>query len=368
MELSFNGGRFVALDGKINYREVLDDFPTAKTVRIVTYSISKKQRHDALIDALKTTKADVQLITNIPSRQERYFPSRRGDQMRSIAQENIHIYLSKLNPDNFPGEFTPFFNVRNHAKIIGTENIVYIGSANFSNESANNIETGILIDDKHFINKLYSEFFDELKSYSLSYFDDNFSAFRLFITSLHTKFTYHHRKMLSDLFADYEGTHIVVADAIFVDTNDLQNLYLDLEELQTVCAAADDTYDEENEEYNDALEQIKGLFNSLSVDWLKEIISEGGSLYNLASFNFESLTDLYLQENSMEAYDEHLDIYAEKAVNIAAETFSALHDSFAEESDEFIAEFEKVLSALQAALHFTNVWKVSKINPEIDNT
>ena len=69
--------------------------------------------------------------------------------------------------------------------------------------------------------------------------------------------------MLSDLFADYEGTHIVVAEAIFVDTNDLQNLYLDLEELQTVCAAADDTYDEENEEYNNALEQLKGRFNSL---------------------------------------------------------------------------------------------------------
>ena len=102
MELSFNGGRFVALDNELNYREVLDDFPTAKTIRIITYNISKKQQNDALIEALKSTNADVQLITNIPSRQEQYYASNRGMQMRSAARENIRIYLSKLNPDQFP--------------------------------------------------------------------------------------------------------------------------------------------------------------------------------------------------------------------------------------------------------------------------
>lgn len=38
-----------------------------------------------------------------------------------------------------------------YAKIVGTENIVYIGSANFSNESKNNIESGLIIEDKEFI-------------------------------------------------------------------------------------------------------------------------------------------------------------------------------------------------------------------------
>lgn len=66
MELSFNGGRFVSLDGDLNYREVIDDFPTAKTIRIITYNISKSQRYDELLDTLKNTNADVQLITNVP--------------------------------------------------------------------------------------------------------------------------------------------------------------------------------------------------------------------------------------------------------------------------------------------------------------
>lgn len=79
----------------------------------------------------------------------------------------------------------PYFNVHNYAKIIGTEDIVHIGSANFSNESADNIEMGILIEDRDFISKLYSEFFDKVSSGVISYLDDNFNAFHLFLLSLY---------------------------------------------------------------------------------------------------------------------------------------------------------------------------------------
>ena len=48
MELGFDGGRFVSHPGELNYREVLEDFPNAKIIRILTYNISKNQRQDAL--------------------------------------------------------------------------------------------------------------------------------------------------------------------------------------------------------------------------------------------------------------------------------------------------------------------------------
>jgi hypothetical protein len=35
MELQFSGGRFVSLNGDLNYREVLNNFPAAKTKRCV---------------------------------------------------------------------------------------------------------------------------------------------------------------------------------------------------------------------------------------------------------------------------------------------------------------------------------------------
>lgn len=369
MELSFDGGRFVSLNGELNYKEVLADFPTAKVIRILTYNISKNQRHDALLDALRDTTADVQLITNVPSRMDEYYNSDAGRTMRSVARSNIQVYISKLNPDNFPGQFSPYFSVHNHAKIIGTENIVYIGSANYSNESADNIETGVLIEDKEFIKKLYSQFFDKVRNDALSYFDDNFSAFQLFILSLYAKFNHHHHKMLTDLYTDYQRTKQVVADVIFIDINDLDALYRDLEELQEVCRAADDTYDEKNESYNDALDELKDRFDRLSIDWLKEIISEDGSLYRLVAFDGERETNHILQtEYAFEAYDEYLDTCVESAMSSVAEMHSSLHDSFAEEADDFLGEIEKILSALEAAIRFTNEWKASKINPQIDNT
>ena len=163
-EISFNGGRFVSNQGELNYEEVLNRFPCASIIRILTYNISRNQQDDKLLNALKETNADIQIITNVPSRMERYYDSDAGNHMRMTARRNISVYISKLNPENFPNGFVPFFNVHNHAKIIGTEDIVYIGSANFSNESAGNIETGVIIEDKVFIQKLYSEFFDEVKN------------------------------------------------------------------------------------------------------------------------------------------------------------------------------------------------------------
>ena len=87
MELSFQGGRFVSSSDELNYKEVIDDFLNAKIIRIITYNISKNHNYDALLDALKNTNADIQLITNVPSRMEKYYDSEAGLRMRSAAKK-----------------------------------------------------------------------------------------------------------------------------------------------------------------------------------------------------------------------------------------------------------------------------------------
>lgn len=369
MELSFDSGRFVAHHGRLNYQEVLDDFSNANVIRIITYNISKNQRTDALFDALKQSTADIKLITNVPSRMDEYFPTQAGQNMRSTARRNIQIYISKLNPDKFPTQFVPYFNVNNHAKMIGTENIVYIGSANYSNESSDNIEAGIIIEDKDFIQKLYSEFFDKVESSSMSYYDEYFSAFRLFALSLYAKFKHHHHNFLQNLYTDYERTKLCVADVVFIDVSDLATLYRDLDELNSISGAADNTYDEDNDEYNEELEELKKSFECISIEWLQSVISEDGSLYDLVTFNTEQkANDILQEEYAFDAYEENLDMYAEKALDTATEIYSSLHSDFSEEADDFLAEIEKILTCLEKALQFTSKWKASKINPEIDNT
>ena len=363
------GGRFVSNRGELNYKEVLEHFPNASIIRIITYNISRNQRQDKLFEALRDTDAEIQLITNVPSRMEEYFDNEAGRSMRKTARRNIQIYIAKLNPENFSGNFLPYFNVHNHAKIIGTEDIVYIGSANFSNESADNIETGILIEDRDFISKLYSEFFDKVASESLSYLDDNFNAFHLFLLSLYAKFEHHYNILLRDVYTDYQRTRLVAADTIFIDTDELGNIYRDLEELEDVSSAAEDCYDEENEQFNSELEDLKDEFESLDIEGLKETVSEDGALYNLATFDGHDKFDEIMQSKyAYLAIDDMTDYYSEKALQEVSEMYDDVHRTFFDQGDEFLEGMDYILKALKVAIDFTERWKASRINPDIDNT
>ena len=75
--------------------------------------------------------------------------------------EKIEKYLKLLNPLNFKGRPQISINIHNHSKIIGTENLVYIGSQNFSYGSRNNYEAGVVIKDKEVVEKIFKSF-DEI--------------------------------------------------------------------------------------------------------------------------------------------------------------------------------------------------------------
>lgn len=110
-------------------------------------------------------------------------------------------------------------------------------------------------------------------------------------------------------------------------------------------------------------------FDRLSIDWLKETISEDGTLYRLVTFNTEKkANDILQEEYTPVAYDESLDTYVQKAMDSASEIYSALHDAFDDDSEDFLSEIEKILTALEVAIRFTTKWKADKVNPEIDNT
>lgn len=85
MELTFDGGKFVSSKGELNYKEVLEHFPQVGTIRILTYNISRNQCFDKLMDALKNSCADIHIITNVPSRMEKYYDSDAGHRMKEIS-------------------------------------------------------------------------------------------------------------------------------------------------------------------------------------------------------------------------------------------------------------------------------------------
>ena len=128
--------------GEHNYQEVIDDFAKAEYIGIVTFNISPAT-NGSLIKALKKAcKAGVNatVVTNIPRR----YPDYYGHQNAVSAKKIINDYIKVLDSQEFDMRLSAFFDFNNHAKIIMTNNIAYVGSGNFSDESKKNYESGII--------------------------------------------------------------------------------------------------------------------------------------------------------------------------------------------------------------------------------
>ena len=64
-----------------------------------------------------------------------------------------------MPPEKTAEKAEVYFCFSNHAKIVMTNNIAYIGLSNFSEESADNFESGFISKDADFIEFLEEEIF-----------------------------------------------------------------------------------------------------------------------------------------------------------------------------------------------------------------
>ena len=119
-------GELILTKNESGYQEVLDSFATATSVTVVTYNISKKQ--DGLLGALRGLQIEVLLISAIPSRLDWYAPSYAGQYLKKNAAAAIELYLQKLAPEEFGPLASLNFCFDNHAKIIMTDTVAYVGS------------------------------------------------------------------------------------------------------------------------------------------------------------------------------------------------------------------------------------------------
>ncbi|MEK4563762.1 phospholipase D-like domain-containing protein [Alkalihalobacillus sp. FSL R5-0424] len=166
-EINLKNARLVMTRDELGFSEIINDFKTAKYIYILTYNISKFD--DFLLDKLQNTSdsTEIKIFTNIPNRFESYFAKSHANQ----AEKLINIYLEKLDPVKFNNQLSTYFAFGNHSKIIMTNNIAYIGSANYSKESANNFETGVIVEDSHTINEIKDLINEVVKPHSEDYYE-----------------------------------------------------------------------------------------------------------------------------------------------------------------------------------------------------
>lgn len=174
---------FVGTRGKDSFDEVIQDFSNAEEVRILTYSRIGSYRFHSNLSLLKNLAPGTKLriIVALPGIKNEKKKNGEYDYDRytvdSIKEELKNIEY-QLDLDKYASEdFEMSVCLNNHAKLVGTENILYIGSANYSDFSKRNYEAGMIIRDKKVIRKIYHDYFDQIVA--LRYYGDRDDEIRL---------------------------------------------------------------------------------------------------------------------------------------------------------------------------------------------
>lgn len=370
MSIPITSGDVVLGIESMNYQRILDDFPNAKQVRILTYNISKNQYRNELMNALKSINADadVKIVSNIPSRMPTYYSTPAGESMRRGYRNNFTAYLERLNPENFPSNPEVSFNFSNHAKIIGTENILYVGSANYSDESSDNIEAVTIITDKDAIKEIFDEFFPVIIDESTPYFEDDFNVFRLFVISMKAKFEKWLYWFDNRLVWTNPNTGIrSINDYFELDWNGLLELNSNIDELNSFVVHLENTYSEDDEDYNSLIDRILEAYKTISISWMEDFTTIDSELYEFIVFDEEDYANDILQDDP-EAFDENLNDCAERAMSSAHDQYTDMHNAIENDVIFLRDQIEKVVQFLdrvhERTVQYANKWIAEKV----DNT
>lgn len=71
---------------------------------------------------------------------------------------------------------SPYFTFKNHAKVIMKDNVIYLGSSNYSDESKENLECGFVSADKELIGYVKDFLIPEIERGSVPYYKYDFAV------------------------------------------------------------------------------------------------------------------------------------------------------------------------------------------------
>ncbi|MFC7680327.1 phospholipase D-like domain-containing protein [Paenibacillus sp. GCM10028914] len=274
----------VTSKGEYNFQEVMDDFPNAETIFVTTYNISA--RRNELIHSLgeATEHAEVRIITNIPARHDQYF----GNAPRERASQSIERYTQRLDPSNNENLATSF-NFSNHSKVIMTENIAYIGSANFSDESDQSRETGFLVRGQDLVKVISENLLPILIDEGIPYFGSMLDDKKI---------------LLSFLLSRLEGAASVIRDGLFTfvghpfedqEVYNIHDPFLGSSDLEGLLEVLDEIEGELDNEFREVagLEDLADLIDIDSINVIRALCDYDTQFMNLQILIRLSMHQIY---------------------------------------------------------------------------
>lgn len=365
--------KFVYSKDDLGYQEVLDDFKTTSTITIVTYNLSN-DNDDLLISAVRAASehCSINIITNIPSRWETYYTANA----RNRAKKQIGLYLSKLSSETFRKDSSIFFDFSNHGKIIMTDSVVYIGSANYSSGSASHTEFGFISRGPKFIQYITSEVIPSMKNSALPYYEYDYTAL-LIEANVALASIYNIENELHDtVYSWYSNTN---GEGFYYNDSEasLTEEILDkvLRVIRNSCEVSrelydalvvinrDDKYETETDWANDICDELRSIYSKI------EQLSCSDELYNLSKFKIAEYVNQKLQtEYEMIAYEENLDSCIESASGDAMNVVYNLTQAAKPNIDELLKKIERFRNEFSSFLKIFQMKETRKVNRRIDNT
>lgn len=360
-EVEFTRAKFIMTKDELGYGDVLEDFSTAEFIYIVTYNISK--RIETLLEELKDTPEDteIKVFTNIPSRFNEYTQEWASRNARTL----INIYVAKLDPEKFNEKFKSHFVFNNHAKIIMTNNIAYIGSANYSSESANNFEAGVIIEDEQAILQIKDIIDEEIESNAESYYAYDMLPLIFLARELEEIRTILRESIwgLWEFHGIEQGEYYKGAN-IYIDTKIVEAFEHFQEELESTVSGLirEIESNSSNRELTDEEEElIEELAN------LQELICEyeiDPEVIEFLEFDEAGYIDDLMQENVIYMTEDVLNDYVQ---DFTQQAFEIKDERATNAQDGFIAFDSFLMQATQTMMDRVDELR-GIINERIDNT
>lgn len=353
-----NEVKLVMTKNEFGYSEVLDTMNKAKFVRVVTYNISKES--EDLVSILEDFEddKDVIIITNIPNRFKIYTSS----YAKGRAKQSINNYIEKLNPDNYNANIRTFFNFGNHSKIIMTDKMAYIGSANFSDESKRNNECGIIITDSRVINEINDVFIKMQIEESVEYYCSKYMKVFVMIANIVSKVEMYYEEYYWSFFQDSGHQHHGRGDEYRGFDASLSPILV--EDIVDLTYEIEEVVKDLNDEkvYTDIFKELdlsicEQIRNYFGIDSELEIFSR---------FDVEQKTDSIFQKYLEFGNPDNADNYAQYAFDKASEIQISLIDEIYQTSLKGM-EILKNLKVFVIDL-FNKLEERKEINEVIDNT
>lgn len=359
------------------YQRVLDDFSNTKFIGILTFNISPKA-DSKLLQALKTACANgtnAVLVTNVPNR----YPSYYDVKYEYPAKEKINLYKRQLNPHNFNLRLSPYFTFKNHAKVIVTDNLIYLGSSNYSDESRDNLECGVISSDKALIEYVKDTLFPEIQSHAVPYYKDNFAVAIANLEDLiaickqakDTLFDAAYEPWV-DYDTNFEEKWIYRTTESGITVSFMQHFQEVFQKFEDALSVIDSILDEywDVDELPEEVEMLRQLFEEYQTvydDFNDDVSALFDGLEDLAHYNVDEEANRKIVEDySMEAYDERLNYYAQKAFQEASDEFGELIKESEETVKDLLAKLDEMVTYFGRLTEMLD--QLLQVNSKIDNT